>query len=66
MTFVSQVRLAAWGLALAILIVSFVPPGVRPETGTPHFLEYVVSVLFLERPSLSDTEKNKGCSQCSS
>lgn len=33
-------RIAAWGLAVAIFVLSIVPPGLRPETGLPHALEH--------------------------
>ena len=29
-------RIAAWGLGAAIVVLSMVPPSLRPETGTPH------------------------------
>jgi VanZ family protein len=34
------VRIAAWALAAAIVILSLVPPTLRPETGVPHGLEH--------------------------
>jgi VanZ family protein len=43
----SQVRVAAWALALAIIILSFVPPDLRPDTGAPHYLEhFCIYVIF--------------------
>ena len=33
-------RIAAWALAAAIVILSLVPPTLRPETGAPHSLEH--------------------------
>jgi VanZ family protein len=37
----SQVmRIAAWLLATIIVILSVVPPDLRPETGVPHYLEH--------------------------
>ena len=36
------IRIAAWSLAAAIVILSVVPPGLRPETGTPHHLEHFI------------------------
>ena len=33
-------RIAAWSLATAIVILSIVPPAVRPETNAPHNLEH--------------------------
>jgi len=33
-------RITAWGLAVAIVVLSVVPPGLRPETGLPHALEH--------------------------
>lgn len=33
-------RIAAWGLAAAIVILSLVPPTLRPETGVRHSLEH--------------------------
>jgi len=36
------VRIAAWGLAATILVLSLVPPDLRPETGLPHKLEHLL------------------------
>ena len=33
-------RIAAWVLTVAIIILSLVPPGLRPETSAPHSLEH--------------------------
>jgi hypothetical protein len=33
-------RIAAWSLAAVIVILSLVPPTLRPETGAPHSLEH--------------------------
>ena len=33
-------RIAAWSLTAAIIILSLVPPELRPETGAPHALEH--------------------------
>ncbi len=33
-------RMMSWGLAIAILALSFVPPDLRPETGAPRFVEH--------------------------
>jgi VanZ family protein len=33
-------RIVAWNLAATIVILSLVPPALRPETGTPHNLEH--------------------------
>lgn len=33
-------RILAWTLAASIVILSIVPPGLRPETGTPHVFEH--------------------------
>ncbi len=38
-------RIAAWSLTTAIIVLSVVPPGLRPETGTPHDLEHFVIYL---------------------
>jgi VanZ family protein len=35
-------RIAAWALAATIVILSLVPPSLRPETGTPHILEHFI------------------------
>jgi VanZ family protein len=35
-------RIAAWSLAAAIVILSLVPPALRPETSTPHSLEHLI------------------------
>jgi len=34
------VRILAWGLAAAIVVLSLVPSKLRPETGVPHILEH--------------------------
>jgi VanZ family protein len=34
------VRIVAWGLAATIVVLSLVPPDLRPETGVPHKLEH--------------------------
>lgn len=33
-------RAFAWALATAIVVLSVVPPSLRPETGPPHALEH--------------------------
>jgi VanZ family protein len=33
-------RLTAWGLAIAIVVLSLVPPNLRPETAAPHDVEH--------------------------
>lgn len=33
-------RISAWGLAAAIVVLSLVPPQLRPETDLPHTLEH--------------------------
>ena len=33
-------RIAAWCLALAIIVLSVVPAGLRPETAAPHDVEH--------------------------
>jgi VanZ family protein len=35
-------RIIAWSLATAIVVLSVVPSGLRPETGAPHRLEHFV------------------------
>ena len=35
-------RIAAWSLAAAIVILSLVPPALRPETSAPHSLEHLI------------------------
>jgi VanZ family protein len=49
MTFsiVRQARVVAWTLAVAVIILSFIPPGLRPETGAPHFLEHFSIYVIL-------------------
>jgi hypothetical protein len=39
-------RFAAWCLATAIIVLSVVPPSLRPETGSPHFLEHSAIFAF--------------------
>ncbi len=43
--FLKIVRIIAWTLAAAIVVLSVVPPGLRPETGTPHNLEHFLAYL---------------------
>lgn len=38
--FVKIFRATAWALTAAIIILSLVPPELRPETGAPHALEH--------------------------
>jgi VanZ family protein len=33
-------KIASWTLAVAIIILSVVPPSLRPETGVPHGIEH--------------------------
>jgi len=33
-------RIAGWTLAVIIVVLSVVPPGLRPETGAPRYLEH--------------------------
>lgn len=35
-------RIAAWLLLIVIVVLSLVPPELRPETGAPHNLEHFV------------------------
>jgi VanZ family protein len=35
-------RVTAWILAATIVVLSIVPPALRPETGAPHSLEHFV------------------------
>jgi VanZ family protein len=35
-------RVAAWALTAIIVILSLVPPSLRPETGTPHIFEHFI------------------------
>jgi VanZ family protein len=39
---VIAVRIAAWCLATLIVVLSVVPPGLRPETSAPHDLEHFI------------------------
>ena len=36
------IRSVAWCLAAAIIALSVVPPGLRPETGAPHHFEHFI------------------------
>jgi len=38
--FVRIAKIASWTLAAAIIILSVVPPSLRPETGVPHEIEH--------------------------
>jgi VanZ family protein len=38
-------RLVGWFLALVIIVLSLVPPWLRPETGMPHDLEHFMIFL---------------------
>ena len=35
-------RIAAWGIAATIVMLSVAPPALRPETGAPHKVEHFV------------------------
>jgi VanZ family protein len=35
-------RIVAWALAATIVILTLVPPSLRPETGTPHIFEHFI------------------------
>jgi VanZ family protein len=37
---IMSARTGAWLLAVAIIVLSFVPPSLRPETDLPHDLEH--------------------------
>jgi VanZ family protein len=39
-------RVAAWILAIAIVVLSVVPPDLRPETNLPHYLEHFL-IFFI-------------------
>jgi len=38
--FVLLIRVFAWSLAVAIVVLSLVPPTLRPETALPHSVEH--------------------------
>jgi VanZ family protein len=38
-------RIGGWSLAAAIVVLSIVPPAVRPETNAPHNLEHFLIYL---------------------
>lgn len=40
------IQFVAWTLAVVIIILSIVPPGLRPETSVPHDLEHA-GIFFL-------------------
>jgi VanZ family protein len=46
----TAIQFAAWSLATMIVVLSLVPPELRPETGAPHdfehFVAYGVTGLF--------------------
>jgi VanZ family protein len=35
-------QIIAWGLAALIIVLSVVPPGLRPQTAAPHQLEHLI------------------------
>ena len=41
----SAMRVAAWTLAGSIVVLSFVPPQLRPETVLPHKLEHFLAFV---------------------
>ena len=43
MRLLTAIRIAAWGLAVMIIVLSLVPPELRPETGAPHDLEHFMA-----------------------
>ena len=42
MRILTAARIIAWSLATAIVVLSVVPPGLRPETAAPHHLEHFI------------------------
>jgi VanZ family protein len=36
-------RIVAWTLAAILLVLSVVPPDLRPETGVPHYFEHFLA-----------------------
>jgi VanZ family protein len=44
--FLPAIRFIAWTLAVVIIILSIVPPDLRPETNVPHDLEHA-GIFFL-------------------
>lgn len=60
MIFPNLARVAAWGLAAAIIVLSFVPPGLRPETRTPHFLEHISIYVVLGAALAIGYNKKRG------
>jgi VanZ family protein len=42
----AAIRFAAWALSVVIVILSIVPPGLRPETIAPHDLEHAAIFLI--------------------
>jgi VanZ family protein len=42
---ITVVRIAAWLLTIAIIVLSLVPPSLRPETAVPHNFEHF-SIFF--------------------
>lgn len=38
--FICVAKIASWTLAATIIILSVVPPSLRPETGVPHEIEH--------------------------
>ena len=45
MLILKVVPIAAWSLAAAIVVLSLVPPNLRPESGIPHELEHFLIFL---------------------
>ena len=41
------IRIFAWCLAITIVVLSVVPPGLRPETAAPHVLEHFLIYLVV-------------------
>lgn len=42
MRILTAARIIAWSLVTAIVVLSVVPPGLRPETVAPHHLEHFI------------------------
>jgi VanZ family protein len=40
------IRIVGWSLLTVIIVLTFVPPFLRPVTGTPHNFEHLIIFVF--------------------
>lgn len=51
-------QIVAWSLAIALTVLSVVPPDLRPETGVPHYFEHLLAYAAMGTAFGLGYEKN--------